>query len=68
MGVVSVRLDDEDEAWLRRHGLKPGAFARAAVHEAIRREEILQAGQRLAKGRVKLPKESAELIRDDRGR
>lgn len=66
MGVVSVRLEDRDEHWLRKHGYKPGAFAREAVHEAIRREEIRRAGEFLDKHRFKLPRPSVEMIREDR--
>ncbi len=40
MPVISVRLEESDEKWLRKRGLKPGAFARAAVHEQIRLQEI----------------------------
>lgn len=66
MGVVSVRLDDEDEAWLRKRNLKPGQFARLAVHEEIRRREIQEASDFLAKNRVKFDRPVVDLIREDR--
>jgi hypothetical protein len=66
MGVVSVRLDDEDEAWLRKRNLKPGQFARLAVHEEIRRREIQEASDFLARNRFKPLKPAVDMIREDR--
>ncbi len=68
MPVVSVRIDDADEDWLRRRNLKPGAFARVAVHEAIRRMEIKESREFLQQHTVCLDRPSLELIREDRDR
>lgn len=66
MSVVSVRLEEADEKWLRKRGLKPGTFARLAVHEAIRRQEIKEASEFLAKHRVKVEGSLVDFIREDR--
>lgn len=68
MGVVSVRLDERDQEWLRRHGIKPGQFARLAVHEEIRRREVREASEFLAKHRIKFGRDLADMIREDRDR
>lgn len=66
MSVVSVRLREEDEAWLRARGLKPGTFARDAVHEAIRLAEIEEAHDWLAAHAFKSSVDSTAFIRHDR--
>lgn len=66
MGVVSVRLEEADEKWLRDRGLKPGAFARLAVHEAIRREEIREAREWLDRHSFKAEVDSVTFFRRDR--
>jgi hypothetical protein len=66
MAVVSVRLEDKDLAWLRSHGLSPGSFARAAVHEAIRQQEIKDARAFLDQHRIAFDRPVADLIREDR--
>jgi hypothetical protein len=66
MGVVSVRLDPSDEAWIRRHGHKPGSFARQAVHDAIRRTEIEAANGRLAALRLDSGVDAVAFFRKDR--
>lgn len=66
MSVISVRVDEEDEAWLRKRGLKPGAFARRAIHEAIRRAEIEEAHAWLAKHTFRSDVDAVEFFRRDR--
>lgn len=66
MSVISVRMDEDDEKWLRARGLKPGAFARQAVHEAIRRAEILEAQDWLARHSFSSEVDSVDFIRKDR--
>ena len=66
MGVIRVRLDDEDEAWLRKRGIEPGQFVQHAVHEAVRRLQIREASEFLAKNRIKFEKSVEEMIREDR--
>jgi hypothetical protein len=68
MGVISVRLLDDDEAWLAKRNLKPGTFARDAVHDAIRRLEIKAAREFLDANRVKFDKTVTEMVREDRDR
>ena len=66
MSVVSVRLLEEDEKWLRARGLKPGTFAREAVHEAIRRAELRESRDWLAQHSYKSEVDSTEFIRRER--
>ena len=66
MAVISVRLEDQDLEWLRKRGQSPGTFARAAVHEAIRREEIREARRWLDANGFTSPTSAVELIREDR--
>lgn len=63
-----MRLQEEDELWLRGHGLKPGTFARQAVHEAIRRLQIQEARTFLDGHTVRIEAPSQEWIRADRDR
>ena len=66
MGVVSVRLDDETQAWIEKRGLKAGTFARQAVMEAIRLEELRANIEWLDTHRVDFGGDSTKLIREDR--
>ncbi|MEK6985034.1 MAG: hypothetical protein AABX89_01455 [Candidatus Thermoplasmatota archaeon] len=66
MPIVSVRLDLEQDKWIRKHGFKPGTFARMAVHEAIRRQEVKDASSFLGKHRITFDRSVVELIREDR--
>lgn len=66
MSVVSVRLDPEDEKWLRAKGLKPGSFAREAVHQAIRRAEAREAREWLERHQIRGGVDSTDFIRHDR--
>jgi hypothetical protein len=66
MGVVSVRLEDADEQWLVDHGHKPGTFARAAVHEAIRREEVRASRAWLEANRVPSDGKATAFFRAER--
>lgn len=49
MGVVSVRLDDQDEAYLRKHNIQISALAREAVHREVLRLELEAQRRRLDK-------------------
>lgn len=42
MGVVSVRLDDQDEAFLRKHKKSISELAREAVHREVLRMQIAE--------------------------
>jgi len=66
MSVVSVRLNEEDEAWIRKRKLSPGTFARDAVHEVIRLKEIEEAHEWLAKNRLRANFDATAFIRKDR--
>lgn len=66
MSVVSVRLSEEDEAWIRKRKLSPGTFARDAVHEIIRLKEIDEAHEWLAKNRLRASFDATAFIRKDR--
>jgi hypothetical protein len=66
MPVVSVRLKEEDEAWIRKRKLSPGTFARDAVHEVIRLKEIEEAHEWLAKNRLRGTFDATAFIRKDR--
>ena len=66
MGVVSIRLSDEDEAWLRKRKIKPGSFAREAVHEAIRLREFREAREFLDRYRIVPEVDSVTFFRRER--
>lgn len=40
MGVVSVRLDDQDEAFLREHKMNISELARKAIHQEVLRLKL----------------------------
>ena len=64
--VVSVRLNPEQQAFLKKHKLKPGPFAKEAVDRAIRILEVEEAHAWLAKHRIKADRPVVDLIREDR--
>lgn len=66
MGVISVRLDDETEQWIRDHGHKPGTFCRLAVMKEVRRQEIDDARAYLRAHAIQGGRPSEELVREDR--
>lgn len=67
MGVVSVRLDDETEKWIRDHGERPGTFCRLAVMKEVQRREVEDARQRMKQGsRRPRGATGTEIVRHDR--
>ena len=66
MGVISVRLDDETEQWIRDHGQKPGAFCRLAVMKEVRWQEIEEASAFLRKHAIQGGRPSEDMVREDR--
>lgn len=66
MPVISVRLAPEQQAFLKRHKLKPGPFAKEAVDRAIRVLEVEESHAWLAKHRIKADRSVVDIIREDR--
>lgn len=69
MPVVSVRLPDEDVAFLRERKENLSAFARKAIHDAVQRERMLMSLaelDRLVQKQQPAKTSSEDLIRSDR--
>ncbi len=68
MSVVSVRLAPEVEAYLKKHKLKPGPFAKQAIELEIKRRQFREALDFLERNRIKTKdgRSAVDLIREDR--
>lgn len=66
MGVISVRLSDEEENALRRAGLSPGRIAKEALLARARALRIGESLAFLARYRRKPSRPVADLIREIR--
>lgn len=66
MSVVSVRVPDEVEAYLRGHGLSPGIFARELIEREVKMMRLKESLRRLAAGSRKPSKPILDLLREDR--
>ncbi len=66
MGVVSVRIDDEAEAYLRSHGISAGTLGRELLEAEVRKRQLREARARLEARRLKLDRPSLKLIREAR--
>ena len=67
--MVSVRMDEEDLAFVKAHTDNVSEFVRAALHEEIRRRRVLDAVARLAKVAATAPaarQSAVEIIREGR--
>lgn len=67
MGVISVRIPDDQEAWIREHGEKPGTFARLAILKEIRRIEVDESTAFLEANRYRSGTSIVEGLQEDRG-
>lgn len=68
VSVVSVRLAADQEAFLKKHKLKPGPFAKAVVDREIKRLQFREAMDYARKYPIKLDRPAADIIREDRDR
>lgn len=66
MSVVSVRLSPEAEAYLKRHKLKPGPFAKDVVEREVKRRLFREAMGYFRKHPIKLDRPAVDIIREDR--
>ncbi len=70
MGVISIRLDAKELAYLKQHRLKPGPFVKEAAEQRLRHLRWLETLDELAKFRKENPPKpgpsGAEIIRQDR--
>lgn len=66
MSVVSVRLPDPDEAYLKKKGISPGVLARELVVEKVKRMRLSDSIDFLASVARKPSKPIVDLLRDQR--
>lgn len=66
MSVVSVRLSDDVETFLRQHGITPGVRARELLEREAERIRMQESLEFLAKNRRKASKPLIDLLREDR--
>jgi predicted DNA-binding protein len=66
MGVVSVRLPDDVEAYLRHLGITPSTLAKELVEKEARRLRIQEARQYLESVSRKPSKPIADIVREIR--
>jgi hypothetical protein len=66
MGVISARIDDHDEAYLKAHAPNVSEVVRQAVHEKVVRMQRLEALDWLAKNMVDVASRSEDIVREAR--
>lgn len=66
MSVVSVRLSDEAESFLRQRGIAPGIRARELLEKEVERIRLAENLSFLASARRKPSKPVLDLLREDR--
>lgn len=66
MGVISIRLPEESEGFLKEQGIAPGALAKELMEKEVRRLRIRQARQYLESISRKPTKPSLEILREER--
>lgn len=63
---VQFREDEEVVAYVESQGYNPNELARQAFEEAVRRLRAEERSRRLREADIKLPRSTAEAIREDR--
>lgn len=66
MSVVSVRLPDDIESYLKQHGVSPGVLARELVEKEVAQMRLRDSIQFLASRARKPSKPVADLLREER--